>query len=76
MSRIIFSEEELIAEFGSAFLCHEAGIENNIAISASYIDGWKSFLTNNPKVLVTCASKAQKSTDYILGRKEPVTETE
>ena len=71
-----YSEEELIAEFSSAFLCAEAGISNDIAQVASYIDGWKKYIITNPKDLITCASKAQKAVDYILGKNHDDTTTE
>lgn len=62
-----YSFEELVAEMGAAFLCHIAGIESQIEQTASYIEGWKKYLTANPKALVQAASQAQKACDYILG---------
>lgn len=64
-----YSREELVAELGSMFLCHEAGItpqtfENSVA----YIQWWLSYLENNPKELITASSFAQKASDYILWR--------
>jgi antirestriction protein ArdC len=35
-----YSKEELVAEFGTAFLCAHAGIETTINNSAGYINGW------------------------------------
>jgi antirestriction protein ArdC len=61
-----YSEEELIAEFSSAFLCAHAGIDNTIENSAMYIKGWMQAIKSNPKILVNCASKAEKSVKYIL----------
>jgi antirestriction protein ArdC len=61
-----YSEEELVAEFSSAFLCCAAGINNDLANTAAYIAGWKKYLIDNPKVLVHAAGKAQKAADYIL----------
>ncbi len=66
----LYSENELEAEFGSAFLCNLAGIDNTIENSAAYIQSWLKALKNNPKMLVSAASKAQKSVDYILGQRE------
>lgn len=62
-----YSEEELIAEFGAAFLCNVAGIDNTIELSASYIDSWMASFKNTPSMIVSAASKAQKAADYILG---------
>jgi antirestriction protein ArdC len=61
-----YSEEELIAEFGAAFLCNAAGIDNIMENSSSYIKGWMSAFTDNPSMIVSAASKAQKASDYIL----------
>lgn len=65
-----YSKEELIAEFGAAFLCNEAGIlaatfDNSVA----YIQNWKSKLSAEPKWVVQAAGQAQKAADYILGIK-------
>ncbi|MFW6173864.1 MAG: ArdC family protein [Elusimicrobiota bacterium] len=65
-----YSFEELVAEFGSAFLCGESGIVNDVIDnSASYINSWKKKLSDNPKWVVQAAGKAQKAADYILDRK-------
>ena len=62
-----YSLEELIAEFASAFLCAEAGIDNTIENSTAYIQGWLKKLKNDRQMVLTAASKAQKASDYILG---------
>lgn len=66
-----YSKEELVAEMGAAFLCGEAGIDNEAALknSAAYIDGWRKKLSRDSKVVVHAAAQAQKAADYIL-RKE------
>lgn len=63
----LYSEEELVAEMTASFLAAKCGIESTTAVSASYILGWSKYITDNPKVLVHAASKAQKAADYILG---------
>jgi antirestriction protein ArdC len=64
----LYSEEELIAEFTSAFLCSHTGIAPiTLDNSASYIASWHRALKNDPKVLIKAISKAQKASDYILG---------
>ena len=62
-----YSFEELIAEFGAAFLCGFSGIENNRTLedSASYIKGWISVLENDKTILLKAASAAQKAVDFI-----------
>jgi len=47
----IYSQEELIAEMGSAFLCAHTGISNQtIEDSSAYIKGWLSVLKSNKKL--------------------------
>lgn len=64
----VYSKEELVAEFASAFLCAEAGIDSTIQNSAAYIKGWTARLQQDPKLAITAASKGQKAADYILVR--------
>jgi hypothetical protein len=62
-----YSEEELIAEFGSAFLCNMSGIDNTLEQSAAYLQSWMQTFKDNPNMIVSAASKAQKAVDYITG---------
>lgn len=64
-----YSEEELVAEFGAAFLCGAAGIEKREVLenSAAYLKHWASKLKDNPKWVVQAASAAQKAADHVLG---------
>lgn len=63
-----YSNEELVAEMTAAFLCGRAGIEQaTIANSAAYIDHWRRKISDDPKLVVTAAARAQKAADYILG---------
>lgn len=63
-----YSKEELVAEFGAAFLCGQAGIEAaTIANSTAYIGSWLVVLRNNPKWVIQAAGQAQKAADFILG---------
>lgn len=65
-----YSKEELVAELGAAFLCGEAGIENEAALknSAAYIDGWRRKLSQDSRLIIQAASHAQKAADHILGK--------
>jgi len=64
-----YSQEELVAEMGAAFLCGQAGIaQATIVNSAAYIQGWLSVLKGSPKLVVHAAAQAQRAADYILGR--------
>ena len=64
----VYSREELIAEFGGAFLCGQAGISPaTLDNSAAYIDSWKRVLRADNRLVVQAASAGQKASDYILG---------
>lgn len=65
-----YSKEELIAEMGASFLCGHCGIENAvIENSAAYISGWLRKLRDDKRLVVHAAAAAQKSADFILGRR-------
>lgn len=62
-----YSREELAAEFGAAFLNHQAGIDSEIDNSAAYIANWAKVIRKDKRLVVTAASQGQKAADYILG---------
>jgi antirestriction protein ArdC len=63
-----YSQEELVAEMTSAFLCGYCGIllstEKN---QAAYLKGWLERLKADPSMLIKAGSQAQKAFDYIVG---------
>lgn len=61
--------EELVAEFGAAFLCAKIGIDNSTEQTASYISGWADAFRRDPKLILRAASLAQRAADFILGVK-------
>ena len=64
----VYSREELVAEFGSSFLCARAGIEPSVLENqAAYIHGWRKSLKKDPRALVVAAGQAQKAAEHILG---------
>ena len=64
----LYSEEELVAEFTSAFLCSETGVlPETLDNSTAYIKSWLKVLKNDPKMLVKAVGRAQKATNLILG---------
>ena len=66
-----YSKEELVAEIGAAFLCHEAGILNvTIANSEAYIAEWARALGNDPKMIMEAAGKARKAVRYVIGKRK------
>jgi len=61
-----YSKEELVAEFGSAFMCEIAGIEGTIESSAAYIRSWSHALRSNPDWVVSAVSKARKAVEFLV----------
>jgi hypothetical protein len=67
----LYSEEELVAEFTSAFLSSETGVlPSTIENSTAYIQGWLKALKKDPKILVKAVGRAQKASAYILEGKK------
>lgn len=63
-----YSREELVAEFGAAFLCGQVGILPRVVDnSAAYIGGWLSVLKGDKRLLPVAAAQAQRAADFILG---------
>lgn len=63
-----YAYEELIAEFGAAFLCAEWGIEYSLEQHASYIQSWVKLLQDKPKALSEAASAAGKAVTFISNK--------
>jgi len=62
-----YAFEELVAELGSAMICGSIGLEQKPREDhAQYIKSWLQALRNDPRFIVSAASKAQKATDYAL----------
>lgn len=63
-----YAFEELVAELGAAFLCAATGVSNDPRPDhAAYLAGWLKVLKDDPKALVTAASKAQAAVNHIMG---------
>jgi antirestriction protein ArdC len=67
-----YSKEELVAEFGSAFLCAIGGfqIDATFKQSVGYIQNWSEVIKKDKKIIVSASSKAQKAVDYIAPDRE------
>lgn len=65
-----YSQEELVAEMGAAFLAAEAGIdaEGLMDNSAAYVASWLKALRNDKKLVVFAGAQAQRAVDHILDR--------
>lgn len=65
-----YSQEELVAEMGAAYLCGMCGIEQQtIQNNAAYIKSWIRTFKDDPKVLVMAASQAQNAVNYMINQK-------
>ena len=66
-----YSQEELVAEMGAAFLGMEAGIvRDEHEQSAAYLKGWLDTLRvqEHRRWIVQAANQASRATDFVLGR--------
>jgi antirestriction protein ArdC len=65
-----YTQEELVAEMGAAFLAAEAGIDSEALVdnSASYVASWMERLRSDPKLVVLAGAQAQRAVDHILDR--------
>lgn len=61
-----YAMEELIAELGAAFLSAETGIYGQIEGHASYIKSWLKVLKNDPRAIITAASKASQAAKFLI----------
>ncbi len=73
-----YANEELVAEFGAAMLCAQAGIEKASLIenSAAYIKHWLTKMKEDKVMLFNAAQKAQRAADMIRGMKWDAVEEE
>jgi antirestriction protein ArdC len=64
-----YSKEELVGELGAAFLSNDAGILDAVRFenSAAYLGSWVQKFENDPRMIVSAASQAQRSSDFIMG---------
>ena len=63
-----YSQEELIAEMTSAFVCGAVGIAPaTLAASAEYVAGWLRVLRADRRLVVVAAGHAQRAAELILG---------
>lgn len=62
-----YAFEELIAEFGAAFVCADIGIAPaTMDNHATYVDGWLNVLRRDKKAIFTAASQAEKAHAFLM----------
>ncbi len=69
----LYAEEEVIAEMSASYLSATTGIQvynKTLDNTAAYIQHWIERLKGNEKLIVTLSSKAQLSSDWILGKRD------
>lgn len=62
-----YAREELVAEVGAAMLAATVDLDISEDASAAYIDGWRSALSDDPRLIVSAAAEAQRRADHIRG---------
>jgi antirestriction protein ArdC len=62
-----YAREELVAELTAAMLAGSCGIEFELESSAAYLEGWRSQLSRDNRLIVSAAGEAQRRADYIRG---------
>lgn len=68
-----YAAEELIAEIGSAFLCAELGITQDVrADHAQYLAQWLTLLKSDSRAIFTAAARASEAVGYLKRLQEPV----
>lgn len=67
-----YSKEELVAEMGAAMLVAKVGIDCERAFrnSVGYLQGWLKALSNDNKLIILAAGKAEAAVNYILNGKQ------
>jgi len=61
-----YAKEELVAEFGAAFLCANTGVPLNNGQSAAYLKGWAERCKEDPKLMFTAANAASYAANMVM----------
>lgn len=67
-----YSQEELVAEIGSAICLNKVGIDCDKAFrnSVGYLQGWLKALGNDPKMIVFASAQAEKAVKYMFNEQD------
>lgn len=68
-----YAAEELIAEFGAAFLCAHLGVQGQLR-HAEYLNSWVSLLKDDPRAILTACSQASRAAEHLRSYSEHVAE--
>ena len=67
-----YAAEELVAEIGSAFICAELGITQDVrADHAQYLAQWLKLLKDDSRAIFTAAAKASEAVAYLKQLQAP-----
>lgn len=61
-----YSREELIAEFGCAFLLGRTKMDSDLGNLSAYIKSWHKAIRENPKDLIIAAGQGERAMEYFL----------
>lgn len=61
-----YAKEELVAEFGAAFLSANTDVPLQEDQSAAYLKSWAARCKDDPGMLVTAVNAAQRAADFVL----------
>ena len=68
-----YAAEELVAEIGSAFLCAEIGITQDVrADHAQYLSQYMQLLKNDSRAIFIAAAKASQAVTYLKSLQAPI----
>jgi len=67
-----YAAEELIAEIGSALICAELGVSQDVrADHAQYLAHWLQIMKADAKAIFTAAAAAERAADFLKGLQPP-----
>ena len=72
----VYGLEELVAEFTSLNLCNHAGVKKTRESSVHYLAHWLRVLRKNKRMLHQAVTRAEKATQFILGKNNKTKEEE
>jgi len=61
-----YAFEELVAEIGSAMLCHKRGVSSEMPNHTSYIASWIKKLESDPQYIFKAAKLSENALNYLL----------